>query len=91
MMAGDNDTGDNIFPGINDTLAIMGSDNNTGDKFIASLNDTGEQKSTRGVDSCEQFIAGVFDTGSNFPPVSTPPVLLTPVANNKNNIRLLKS
>ncbi len=38
MIAGDNDTDDKFFAGIDDT-----GDNSTGDKFIASIKDTGEQ------------------------------------------------
>jgi hypothetical protein len=57
----------------------------TGGKFATGVNDTGGK-----------FAAGVNDTGGNFPPVSTtlaanlPPVSMTPVANNGNNIRLLR-
>ncbi len=42
------------------------------------------------------FSAGVNDTSGNLPPISTtpaaklPPVSMTPVANNGNNIRLLR-
>jgi hypothetical protein len=46
----------------------------TGGKFATGVNDTGGK-----------FAAGVNDTGGNLPPVS-----LTPVANNGNNIRLLR-
>ncbi len=38
MIAGDNDTDNKFFTGINNT-----GDNSTGDKFIASINETGEQ------------------------------------------------
>jgi hypothetical protein len=47
-------------------------------------------------DTSGNFAAGVNDTGSNLPPVSTtpaenlPPASMTPVANNGNNIRLLR-
>ncbi len=46
----------------------------TGSKFATGVNDTGGK-----------FSAGINDTGGNLPPVST-----TPVANNGNNIRLLR-
>jgi hypothetical protein len=46
----------------------------TGGKFVTGVNDT----------DCK-FAAGVNDTDGNLPPVST-----TPVANNENNIRLLR-
>jgi hypothetical protein len=48
----------------------------TGGKFATGVNDIGGK-----------FAAGVNDTGGNLPPVST---TMTPVANNWNNIRLLR-
>ncbi len=51
----------------------------TGGKFATDVNDTGGK-----------FAAGINDTGGNLPPVSTTPVSKTPVANNGNNIRLLR-
>ncbi len=46
----------------------------TSGKFATGVNDTGGK-----------LAAGISDTGGNLPPVST-----TPVANNGNNIRLLR-
>ncbi len=57
---------------------------NTGGKLV-DVNNTGSK-----------FAAGGNDTGGNLPPVLTtlainlPPVSLTPVANNGNNIMLLR-
>jgi hypothetical protein len=62
--------------GINDTRSKFATGiNDTGGKFAPGVNDTGGK-----------FSAGVNNTGGNLPPVST-----TPVANNGNNIRLLRS
>jgi hypothetical protein len=53
--------------------------NDTGGKFATGVSDTGGK-----------FAAGINDAGGKMPPGSNlPPVSLTPLANNGNNIRLL--
>jgi hypothetical protein len=49
----------------------------TGGKFATGVNETGGK-----------FAAGVNNAGDNLP--NLPPVSMTPVANNGNNIRLLR-
>jgi hypothetical protein len=50
--------------------------------------DTGGKFATGGNDTGGEFATGVNDAGGKLPPVSTtPPVSMTPVANN-NNIKL---
>jgi hypothetical protein len=68
----------NQFPPspINDT--IFASVVDTGGKFATGVNDTGGK-----------FATGVNDAGGILPPAANlPPVSLTPVANNGNNVRL---
>ncbi len=95
---GVNDTGGKFATGVNNTggnlppVSVTPAANfatsppcvvDTSGKFATGVNDTGGK-----------FAAGVNDAGGKFPPVSTtpaanfPPVSLTPVANNVNNIRL---
>jgi hypothetical protein len=59
--------------------------NDTGSKFSTGINDTGGKFATGVNDTGGKFAAGVNNTGGNLLPVST-----TPVANNGNNIRLLR-
>ncbi len=89
IAAGINDTGGKFATGINDT------DNNN-DTSSACVVDTGGKFATGVNDTGGKFAAGVNDAGGKLLLVSTtlaanlPPVSLTPVANNGNNIRLQK-
>jgi hypothetical protein len=57
----------------------------TGGKFATGVNDTGGKFAAGFNDAGGKFFAtGINDTAANLPPVS-----LTPLANNGNNIRLL--
>jgi hypothetical protein len=58
-------------------------------QIAAGINDTGGKFSTGINNTGGKFAAGVNDASGKLPPGSTtPPVSLTPVANNGNNIRL---
>jgi hypothetical protein len=84
--------------GINDTAGKFATGvNDTGGKIAAGINDTGGKFPPVSATPAANFytiFACVVDTGGKLPPASTtpaanlPPVSLTPVANNGNNIRL---
>jgi hypothetical protein len=62
--------------------------NDTGGKFATGINDTGGKFATGVNDTGGKFAAVVNDAGGKLPPVSTPQVSLTPLANKRDHIRL---
>ncbi len=74
---GINDTGGKLATGVNDTSGLPPVLTTPAANFATSFASV--------VDTDGKFTTGVSDTGGNFPAVST-----TPLANNANNIRLLR-
>jgi hypothetical protein len=68
--------------------------NATGGKFAIGFNNTGRKIAPGINDIGSKFAACVINTGCNLPPTTPaanlPPLSMTLVANNGNNIRLLR-
>jgi hypothetical protein len=79
MIGGDKDTGDNSFPGINDTGEQLSPVTTTLVIYLSPVSTIpGEQKSARDINSGEQFIAGVAGSlVSLIPVISCSPMLST--------------